>query len=72
MKLKEGTWQQVVNTLFYLYIDKSNCIELDGESMEIMIDHYFNKEYQEGCNYCITHFNNPDIKKINFYESAYY
>ncbi len=69
MKLKPETWQGVVDTLLIVEgeYDKDYI-----DSLYPMIDHYFDKEYNNGdCNRCITHFNDPGIKKVNFYEAAY-
>jgi len=74
MKLKPETWEGVVDTL--LVVDGEydlDFIDSFDEGIYLMIDHYFDKEYNNGdCNRCITHFNNPGIKKVNFYEAAYY
>ena len=73
MKLKPETWQGVVDTLLVVEGEyDSDFIDTYSEGIYQMIDHYFNKEYNNGdCNRCITHFNNPGIKKVNFYEAAY-
>ena len=75
LKLKPETWQGVVDTLLVVELEHgSDWIDCDDDngSMYQMIDHYFSKDYNDGdCNRCITHFNHPGIKKVNFYESAY-
>jgi len=75
LKLKRETWQGVVDTLLVVDLEHgSDWIDCDDDNGSIyqMIDHYFNKDYNDGdCNRCITHFNHPGIKRLNFYESAY-
>ncbi len=71
MKLKPVTWQEVADTLFSVYDEYFNrTLEIYPEDLENMIDHYFLKQYQDGCNYCVTHFNSPRVKKINYFETA--
>lgn len=72
MKLKLETWKNLIDTFYYVEIEHNKHIDIDSDSMIPMIDRYFSKEYNNGdCNRCITHFNNPGIKKVNFYEAAY-
>ncbi len=74
MSLKPETWVEVLETLFIVEDDyyPGKPIKVERSDLENMADHYFNKQYQEDCNYCITHFNNPGIKKVNYYEAADY
>ncbi len=75
VNMKPETWQQVVDTILYVEDERLNkAMDIDAESIENMTDHYFKKislEKYKVKNICITHFNNPKIKKVNFYESAY-
>ena len=65
-KLRMSTWQEVANSLLW-----ADGIDLDVDNFKAMVDHYFSKDYNNGdCNRCITHFNHPDIKKVNFYEAV--
>ncbi len=70
--LKPETWKQVAQSLFTVHDEAYNMShEMDEDDLERMINHYFTKTYQDGCNYSIVHFNNDGIKKVNFYEAAY-
>ena len=71
MKLKPETWEHLVDTI--LFIDNDDPpFDIEINSIVEMVDHYFTKEYNNGdCNRCITHFNDPGIKKVNFFEAAY-
>ncbi len=73
MKLKPETWQNIVDSLLTVEGEyDGDYIDAYDNAIYLMIDHYFNKEYNDGdCNRCITHFNDPGIKKVNFYEAAY-
>jgi len=71
MKLKPKTWQEVLESILTVEEEYNRYDDLEWEELEAIIEHYFDKEYQEGCNYCITHFNHPEIKKNNFYEAVY-
>ena len=69
-KLKPETWQIQLSDL-HLVDDDGMLKEVFDDALITMINHYFNKDYQKGCNYCITHFNDPGIKKVNYHEAAY-
>jgi hypothetical protein len=67
MHLKADTWDDVIETILTAIDDT-----IDLEQYELMVNHYFTKQYNSGdCNYCITHFNDNGIKEVNFYEAAY-
>lgn len=70
-KLKIETWQGLLNELPVIN-DDSNIIEVSEDDLITMIKLYFNKYYQSGCNFCITHFNDPGIKKVNYLEAFFY
>ena len=73
MKLKPETWREAADSLFLVGDELTGMHDDDLTVSDVisMIDHYFEKEYQAGCNYCITHFNNPGVKKVNYYEAVY-
>ncbi len=68
--LKPSTWKRVSETLFVME-DSDRYYDLSIDDLKAIVDHYFTKSYQAGCNYAITHFNNPEIKRYNFYEACY-
>jgi|GEM_PF-1897204 len=71
--LKPQQWERVVATLFYCYDDSisGQSSDFDVETLQLMIDRYFDTPFQEGCNYSIIHFNNSGIKLRRMYETAY-
>jgi hypothetical protein len=71
--LKPQQWERVVATLFFCHDDAldGKSFDLDVETLQIMIDRYFETAFQEGCNYSIIHFNNSEIKLRRLYEVAY-
>lgn len=75
MKLRPETWQQVAETILHVEEEYGRFDELEMENFEEVINHYFEKaaagKYNVD-NFCITHFNHPEIKKINCYEVALY
>ncbi len=72
-KLKPKTWHEQLRVMEFVKDEARDiCFDVCYDDLKLMIENYFNKKYQGGCNYCITHFNNPGIKIVNFYESAYY
>jgi hypothetical protein len=72
--LKTQQWERVVATLFFCYDDKldGKRYELDVEDLVLMIDRYFETEFQPGCNYSIIHFNDNEIKLRRMYEVGRY
>ena len=68
MKLKPETWQEIVDSILFVN-DDGKLFDIDMEYFSSMVAHYYSKEYNNGnCNRCITHFNQKDIKKINYFE----
>jgi len=74
-KIELTKWIDMVDEMFIFHDDHGEIQDLDYNSIVYMTDHYCIK-WKEG-KYkakrpCITHFNSPTVKKILFYESAYY
>ena len=72
MNLRPSVWADIVDSFLFVEERPGDYMDLCYSSIKGMTNHYFKKSYQEGCNYCITHFNDPGIKKVNYYEAAYY
>jgi hypothetical protein len=73
VRLRLSTWQDVAESLLKVEVEHNKVITIDVENLIPMVNHYFSKDYNNGnCNRCITHFNHPEIKKVNYYEAAYY
>jgi len=74
VSLKPSTWEQVALSILHVDEEHGRLDDIDPESLKDMIDHYFDKAAEgkyKAENFCITHFNNSGIKKVNFYEAAY-
>jgi hypothetical protein len=69
-KLKPGTWQDVIDTLFAVDEESYNRCLLELEVNEVIefMDIYFDKNSYDKCDYSIVHFNNPKIKEILYYD----
>jgi hypothetical protein len=70
-KLQASNWDRVFWDMMYCYDNTDELIFLEPSDVRNMIDHYFTKTYQQGCDYSIMHFNNDEIKKILFYDVCY-
>jgi hypothetical protein len=65
--LKWKQWQTVVDEWW-----QAGIFPLKVHHLNEIIPAYFEKTFQEGCNYSILHFVSGDIKKILFNEKCYY
>lgn len=73
--LKPVTWSEQLDTISSVELDNGKFDDaLESDDLKDMINHYFSKandgKYQSNCDFSIVHFNNPGIKKVNFYESS--
>jgi len=68
--LKPNQWQEAIDTIFNVKFDDGNK-EIDSEQCKRIIDVYFEKKYQVGCDYHLPHFLSEGIKKNLFYEELY-
>lgn len=73
--LKSATWANAINSISNIesVYDDTEILSLDD--IKLMTNHYLEKvqnNIYEATRPSISHFNNPEIKKINYYESAYY
>ena len=73
--LKADTWDKVFfnmmccyEMLSYAEKDEGSLIALDTDEVRTMIDHYFTKQYKKTCDYSIVHFNDPEVKKVLYYD----
>ena len=67
-RLKANQWKKVIDDLFCIEGD-DGVIDLD--ECKALIDKYFKKTYQAGCNYSLIHFNTYGVKKNLYYEELY-
>ncbi len=67
-KLKPGHWQELADTIFADIDGDYESHPVDSKALRMMIDKYFNTEFQLGCNYSIMHFNSEAVKKNRYYE----
>jgi hypothetical protein len=66
--LKPDQWQYAIDTIFDVEDDPT---AIDEESCRAIIDKYFSKKYQDGCDYHLAHFLSYGVKKNLFYEELY-
>jgi len=79
--LQLDTWEVVFYKMMFVSDTEGRLYDVNGKRAEMsaelklsaddvrtMIDYYFSKEYQKGCDYSIVHFNNHEIKRTLYYE----
>ncbi len=52
-------------------IDNSVGEDLEYAQFKVMIDAYFRKDYQDGCDYRLPHFTSYGVFKNLYYEELY-
>ena len=69
--LRPQTWQRLVDTILSVEPEYPGSEGLTVEDLEVMIDRYFETQFQPGCDYSIAHFNQKGVKTCRYYEVAY-
>ncbi len=72
-KLKPEQWYEYIMAMSSFYDPDlgSDRGESSLDELKIMIEKYFQKQYQDGCDYRLAHFVSPGVFKNLFYEKIF-
>ena len=69
--LRPEQWQDAIDDIFAVNLEHDDFYDLDAEECRTLIDAYFTKQYQAGCDYRLMHFLSAGVKKVLYYENLH-